>query len=135
MESDTPEFSASDTYTDIYFVSPKYTGPLILSIHASICSVSQLLKTYFSCYHYQRQKKLKYEKINQFQQNMEKLPCHRNAKMDTPFYKMRKRVNHRLGLRVGTGNRGSKLWNFSSADFILGTTLFYIDHDSTNDVP
>lgn len=48
---------------------------------------------------------------------------------------MRERVNYRLGQRVETGNRGSKVWNFSSADFILGTTLFYIDRDSTNDVP
>lgn len=66
---------------------------------------------------------------------MKKLPCHRNAKIDTAFHQMRERVNRRLGWRAGTGNRSSKVWNFSSADFILGTTLFYIDQDSTNDVP
>lgn len=64
-----------------------------------------------------------------------KLSCHRNAKIDTAFYEMRERVNHRLGQGVEPGNRGSKVWHFSSADFILGTTLFYIDRDSTNDVP
>lgn len=65
---------------------------------------------------------------------MEKFFCYRNVKMDIFFYKMRKRVNYRLRLRVGIGNRGSKLWNFLSVDFIFGIILFYIDYDFINDV-